>query len=55
MMQRYLRARSFADQVVVDGRKREQTGNGRVFFVNAAIGKDQQRVARFDGQRRAAA
>ena len=48
--QRNAGARSFANQMVMNGGERQQTGNGREFFVNAAIGKNQKRVAGFHGQ-----
>ncbi len=44
-----------AHQVVVHGGQRQQAGDGRVIGVDAAVGKDQQRVAGLDGQRGAAA
>ncbi len=53
--ERDLGAGFFADQVVVHGGQGEQAGNGRVVFVDAAVGKDQQRVAGLDGEGGAAA
>ena len=53
--QRDLRAGLLADQVVVHGGQRQQAGDGRVVLVHAAVGENQQGVARLDGQRRAAA
>ncbi len=44
-----------AHQVVMDGGEGEEAGDGSVLFVEAAVGKDQQRVAGLDGQRGAAA
>ena len=53
--QRHLVARLLADQMIVNRRERQQARNRRVFVVHAAIGKDQQRVARLDGLRGALA
>jgi hypothetical protein len=52
---RHLGAGFLADQMVVHGGEREQAGDGRVIGVDAAVGKDQKRVAILDGPRRAAA
>ena len=53
--ERDLGAGLLADQVVVNRGEREQARDGRVVFVDAAIGNDDQGVAGFDGERRAAA
>ena len=53
--QRDLRARPFADQVIVDGGQRQQARNRRVLVIDAAIRENQQRVAGLDGQRSALA
>ena len=53
--QRNLGARFFAHQQVVHGGQREQARDGSVVFVDAAIGKNQQRVAGLHGQRSALA
>ena len=50
-----LGARLFADQVIVDRGHGQQAGDGSVFFVDAAVGENQQRVAGLDGQRGAPA
>src|SRR5262249_49766958 len=53
--QRDLRARLFAHQMIVYCGEREQAWYRRVVFIEAAIGEDQQRVARLDRERCAAA
>ncbi len=53
--QRYLRARAFADQVVVHGRQRQQAGNGGVIVVDAAVRQNQDVVAGLDRDRSAPA
>ena len=53
--QRHLVTCLLANQMIVDGRKRQQTGNGCMVFVHAAIGKNQQRVAGLYRQRSRAA
>ena len=53
--QRHLRAAPLADEVIVQGRQRQQAGNGSVVPVDAAVGNDQQCVAGLDGQRGAIA
>ena len=49
--QRHLIAGLLADQMIVNGGKRQQAGYGRMLVVHAAVGKNQQRVARLYGQR----
>ena len=51
----HLGAGFLADEVVVHGGERQQAGDERVVLVEAAVGKDEQRVAALDGQRGAAA
>ena len=53
--QRDAGAGSFANQMVVHRGQRQQARNGRELFVYAAVRKNQQRIARFDGERGAAA
>ena len=53
--QGHLVARSLANQMIVNGRKRQQAGDRRVFVVHAAVGQNQQRVTGLDRQRSAAA
>ena len=49
--QRNLSSRFFPHQQVVHGGQRQQAWDGRVIFVHAAIGKNQQRVSGFHRQR----
>ena len=53
--QGHLRAGFLAHQVVVHGGQRQQAGDGGIIRVHAAVGENQQRVARLNGQRGAAA
>src|ERR1035438_3318600 len=39
------------DQQIMDGGKRQKTGNGRVILVHSPIGKDQQSVSSFTRER----
>ena len=49
--QRHLIARLLANQMIVNGGKRQQAGYRRMLVVHAAVGENQQRVAGLDGQR----
>ncbi len=49
--QRDLRARAFAHQMIVHRRQRQQARNRSLLFIDAAVGKNQQRIAVLDRQR----
>ncbi len=48
--ERDLRARTFADQMIMHGGQGQQAGDGRVLRIDAAVGKDEDRVAVLNGR-----